>query len=222
MAGRRGRGGRILLPGERGTRPATEWVSQLDYPAAAGWLELATRAPDGAERAAREIADREGKGMREYAEAVYPELKAIWEQMRERRAGPVVVYVPPVPLAVRPLVPVSVYVQAWKCPPEERSVEAITALVSPPTPDRFGEADVTAIRLPAGPACRLHEVLADEVGDDGRRFLIEHVDYFVLPPECPDAMCKLSVTWSSLAIGPEMTGAADVMAASLRIEKSGA
>lgn len=183
-------------------------------------MELAMYDPEGAERAAKEVADREGEGMEEYAEAVYPELKEIWDGMRERRAAPVVVYVPPVPLSTRPLVPVSVYVQARKCPPEERTVEALTELVSAPQPEGFGEPDITAVELPAGPACRVHEVLRNELGDDERRFLIEHIDYFVLPPECPEGMFNLSVTWSSLAIGPQMTDMADVMAASLRIEHS--
>ncbi|MDT0306913.1 hypothetical protein RM780_08040 [Streptomyces sp. DSM 44917] len=57
------------------------------------------------------------------------------------------------------------------------------------------------------------------MGDDGRRFMIERLDHFFLPPECPEVMFKLSVTWSSLAIGPGMTGMADVMAASFRVER---
>ncbi|MDT0345345.1 hypothetical protein [Streptomyces litchfieldiae] len=199
----------------------TQWFSQFDYPGLGGWLDLPTHALDGAERAAQEVADREGERMHEYAEAVYPELKVIWEGMRERRAAPVVVYVPPVPLSTRPLVPVSAYVQARKCLPEERTVEAITELVSSLQPDRFGEAEITAVTLPAGPACRVQEVLMNDAGDDERRFMIEHIDYYVLPPECPEGMFKFSVTWSSFALGPDMTDTTDVMAASLRIEKRG-
>ncbi|MGP3971778.1 hypothetical protein [Streptomyces sp. 6N223] len=131
-----------------------QWVSQFGCPAA-GWLPLVVSSPDGAERAAREIAEWEGEGMREYAEEVYPELKTIWEEMRERRAAPVAVYVPPVPLDSHLRVPIIAYVQGRLVSPQERTMEAIVDLVSQPQPDQFRKPDITVVELPAGPACRM-------------------------------------------------------------------
>jgi hypothetical protein len=199
----------------------TRWVRRFDYPEQ-GWLQLVVNSPDGPERAAREVADREGEGMREYADAVYPELKALWEGMREQQAAPVAVYVPPVPLNARPLVPITAYVQGLWQPPEERGLEAIAEQLSQPQPYRLGQAQVSVVKLPAGPACRLHEAVlhdAGDAGDDGRRLVIEHIDYYLLPPECPEGVFKLSVNWSSLVIGAEMVATADVMAASLTVRR---
>ncbi|RKN45553.1 hypothetical protein [Streptomyces hoynatensis] len=196
----------------------TRWIRSFDLPGT-GWLQLAVNDPDGAERAAREIAERDGEGMPEYAEAVYPELKAIRENMGERDAAPVAVYVPPVPPATRPLIPVSAYVEGRRWSPAERSMETVLAEVGRPQPYRFGEPGITVVELPAGPACRLHEVVLHDRGDDGRRFMTEHLDHFVLPPECPEGIFMFSVTWSSLAIGADMAATADAMAASLRITR---
>ncbi|TDC27138.1 hypothetical protein E1265_02340 [Streptomyces sp. 8K308] len=194
----------------------TRWIRSFDFPDV-GWLQLSVNDPDGAELAAREIAQRPGDRARQYAEAVYPELKVIWENMRKREAAPVVLYVPLVPQGAPPLVPASAYVEGALCAPAERTVEAVLDQVRRPQPYRHGRPEITVLELPAGPACRLHELMLEDKGDDGRRFVIEHVDYFFLPPVFPEVLFKLSVNWASPAVGPEMVDIADAMAATLRI-----
>lgn len=202
---------------ESGRSAVTEWISRFDYPRT-GWLQLIINSPEGPERAAREIAGREGSGNQEYADAVYPELKVIWEGMRARQAAPVAVYVPHIPLSARPLVPVSAYVQGQKISSEERTLAAITELVSQPQDNRLGQPDIAVVELPVGSACRLHELLLHE-RDDGRQFVIEHIDYYVIPPVCPEGVFKLSVTWYSPAVGPGMIETADEIAASLTVRR---
>ncbi|MDT0345945.1 hypothetical protein [Streptomyces litchfieldiae] len=197
----------------------TEWICGFGYPAD-GWLPLEVDSPDGAERAAQRIAEREGDGNELYAEAVYPELKVIWEGMRARAAGPVAVWVPPVPLNARPLVPASIFAAREETSPEERTVAAVGETFRRPRPDRLGEADITEIELPLGPACRVHQLLLNQPGDDGRQFVIEAIDYFVLPPDYPEGLFQLSVSWSSPAIAPHMTETADRIATTLTARRA--
>ncbi|MDT0341521.1 hypothetical protein [Streptomyces litchfieldiae] len=194
----------------------TRWISQFDCPAN-DWLPMVMGTPDGAEHVARQVADREGEGVRDYAEAVYPELKVIWENMRERQAAPVAVCVPVIPRSARPLVPASAYVQGWRCTPEDRVMETLTDLVSQPKHHRLGKPDVSVVELPAGPTCRVQEVLLNDVGDDGRRFIIEQIDHFVLPPACQEGMFKFTIPWSDPTLGPGISHLADEMAFSLSI-----
>ncbi|MGP4110663.1 hypothetical protein ACTWP5_07070 [Streptomyces sp. 4N509B] len=173
--------------------------------------------PDGVERAARAIADWDGERMEEYADEVYPELRAIWEEMQDRRAAPVAVYVPPVPLDSRLRVPIIAYVQGRRTAPHERTMEAVVAMASESRPDSFRPPDIALVELPAGPACRLQEVVVHDEEDRGRRSLSEHIDYYVLPPHCPEGIFKFSVTWSSPAITARAMVTADEMAASLSV-----
>ncbi|WP_062212172.1 hypothetical protein [Streptomyces sp. NBRC 109706] len=184
-------------------------------------MQIGSADPDGAETAAQRIADRGGAGASEYAEAVYPELKEIWAEMGEREAAPVLAYVPPVPISTRPLVPAVAYVQARRCTEEERTLDAVVDMASHPVPHRHGEPEITRLELPAGLACRVHEVLLSEADEDGRSFLSERVDHYVLPPQCPEGMFKLSVQWAGPTISVAMVEIADRMGVSLGVWAEG-
>lgn len=129
----------------------TEWVPTFDYPAEE-WLLVDVNVPDGAERAAQQVADRGGRQNKRYAKAVYPELKDAWQDLREEGAEPVVVYVPQVRRNTEPLSPASVH--AVPCAPDfERSMEAIAEYARLPLPDPAltyaREPQTTVVELPA-------------------------------------------------------------------------
>ncbi|MDT0307479.1 hypothetical protein RM780_10945 [Streptomyces sp. DSM 44917] len=192
------------------------WVAGFDHPGA-GWHQLDVRAEDGPERVAQEIADRGGDLNHLYAEAVLPELKLIRQGAVERGAAPVVVFVPDVPAESRPLVPITAFVAPWGGPPPDGGPASVAALARVPRDYRLREPLIGEIDLPAGPALRVHELVREEPTEDGRRLLMEYVSYYVFPPGLTDGPVEMTVSWSSPAIGAEMAGTADEIAASLTV-----
>ncbi|WP_326598412.1 hypothetical protein [Streptomyces sp. NBC_01803] len=196
-----------------------DWVAGFDYPDE-GWIQLDMGETDVAEQAAQLVADRGGEHDQAYAEAVYEELKVIRDGALERDASPVVVYVPEAPPQSLPMVPVSAFVAPWELPEERRTLETLTGLARQPRPYRFREPDVRTVDLPAGPACRVHELVVNEAGDDDRQTLMEYVSYYVIPPGYPDGVIEMTVTWASPAVGDVMVETADEMAATLTVNRT--
>ncbi|WP_326594535.1 hypothetical protein [Streptomyces sp. NBC_01803] len=201
----------------------TEWVPTFDYPAEE-WLLVDVNVPDGAERAAQQVADRGGRQNKRYAKAVYPELKDAWQDLREEGAEPVVVYVPQVRRNTEPLSPASVH--AVPCAPDfERSMEAIAEYARLPLPDPAltyaREPQTTVVELPAGPACRVHRALLADTGYRGEQLATEHVQHYVLSDAYPEAVILLSATWISGTAGEGMTELADRIAATLTLKPRG-
>ncbi|GAA3855906.1 hypothetical protein [Streptomyces sedi] len=195
---------------------ATRWVASFEHPEEF-WHPLEMAEDDAAERVAQAVADRGGEYSQDYAEAVYPELRAIWEGARAREASPVAVYVPPEPLQSRPLVPVTAFCAPVPTPPEVRTVEAMARLAAQPQPYRFRDPLVSVVELPAGPTCRVHELILEEPAEDGRRSMIEYVSYYVVPPGYDRGFVELTVTWPSPTLGETMAETADDIAQTLTI-----
>ncbi|MGP3971777.1 hypothetical protein [Streptomyces sp. 6N223] len=133
----------------------TEWVPRFDYPASEEWLLMDADLPDAAERVAQQVAKRGGRRNKRYAKAVRGHLERTWARTREDRIEPLVVYVPHVWRDVPGFTPSSVYTRPF-IPDHERTMEAIMVRARKPT-DAPTEAEVTAVELPAGSACRVHE-----------------------------------------------------------------
>ncbi|MDT0341760.1 hypothetical protein [Streptomyces litchfieldiae] len=198
------------------SKSSTEWVAGFDYPPE-HWIQLDMKSPDVAEQAAQAIADRGGEIDQEYAEGAYPELKAIRDGALEREASPVVVFVPPEAPDLRPLVQITAFVAPVPAPSGHRTVEAMAELARQPQPYRFRQPGISVIDLPAGPTCRVHELVHNEPGDDGRNMLTEYISYYVLPPGYDKGFVEFTVTWFTPAIGSAMVETADEMAATLTI-----
>jgi hypothetical protein len=196
----------------------TVYVAGFDYPEAE-WIQLDMASEDAAERAAQQIADRGGTLDQVYAEAAYPELKAITEGALERNASPVAVFVPFEPGESRPMVPMSAFVTSYEASPAERNLDFLAAFARQPRPFRFREPHVETVDLPAGPAVRVHELVVNEKGDDDRQVMMEYVTHYVASPTYPDGVVEMTVTWSSPTIGPIMAEVADDMAATLTVER---
>ncbi|RKN42950.1 hypothetical protein [Streptomyces hoynatensis] len=193
-----------------------EWVAGFDYPEG-GFIELDMSAEDVAERAAQQIADRGGELDQAYAEEAYVELKAIRDRALERNASPVIVFAPAYPSELRPMLPITAFVAPWDAPPEQRTPEAIAELARQPQPYRFQEPDVKVVELPAGPACRVHELVLNDVPGDERQLVMEYVSYYVIPKSYPGGVVELTVSWSSPTFGNTMLETADEMAESLTL-----
>lgn len=197
-------------------RPTTRWLASFEHPEEF-WHSVEMAEEDAAEQVAQAVADRGGQYSQDYAEAVYPELKAIWEGALEREASPVAVYVPPEPLNARPLVPVTAFCAPVPTPPAGSTVETMAQLAAQPQPYRYRDPLVSVVELPAGPACRVHELVLNDPGDDGRRMMIEYVSYYVVPPGYDRGFVELTVTWPSPVLGAEMVETADDIANTLAI-----
>ncbi|RKN10059.1 hypothetical protein [Streptomyces radicis] len=195
----------------------TEWVAAFEHPEG-GWIPLDMESVNAAEEAAQRIADRGGAENQEYAELVYPELKAIRDGALERGASPVMAFVPETPSPTRPLVVVTVFVAPVDVG-EERTLENIARLVRRPREFRYREPLIDEVELPAGQALRVHELVVNEEGDDERRVLMEYVTHYVIVPDYPKGVFEMTVTWASPAIGPELAQTADEMAASLTVSR---
>ncbi|UCM89498.1 hypothetical protein [Streptomyces marincola] len=197
---------------------ATTWVAAFEHPEEF-WLQLDMGAADVAEQAAQAIADRGGELSQDYAEAVYPELQVIRDGALERDASPVAVYVPPEPLTSRPLVPVTAFVAPLPATAEQSTVAAMAELAARPQPYRYRDPLISTVDLPAGPACRVHELVLNEPGEDGRRVMTEYVSYYVVPPGYGKGFVELTVTWPSPTLGAAMEETADEIAATLTISR---
>ncbi|MDT0269537.1 hypothetical protein RM844_24960 [Streptomyces sp. DSM 44915] len=195
------------------------WVASFEYPDDC-WYALDMTAEDAAERVAQAVADRGGPRDQEYAEAVYPELTAIRESAAAREASPVVVFVPPEPLPTRPLVPVTVFCAPVASPADGVGVEGLAELARQPRPYRYRDPLVSLVELPAGPACRVHELVLDDPGEDGRRGLVEYVSYYVAPPGYPRGLIELTVTWPSPTLGAALVETADEIALTLALRST--
>ncbi|MDT0446885.1 hypothetical protein [Streptomyces johnsoniae] len=197
--------------------PAHPWVAAFQHPEEF-WIQLDMKATDTAEQAAQTVADRGGELSQDYAEAVYPELQVIRDGALEREASPIAVYVPPEPLSSRPLVPVTAFVAPVPAPADQSTVEAMAALAAQPQPYRYRDPLVSIVELPAGPACRVHELVLNERSEDGRRVMNEYVSYYVVPPGYDQGFVELTVTWSSPTLGASMEETADDIAGTLTIQ----
>ncbi|RMI41340.1 hypothetical protein [Streptomyces triticirhizae] len=195
-------------------KPTTRWLASFEHPEEF-WHALEMAEEDAAEQVAQAVADRGGEYSQDYAEAVYPEIKAIWEGALEREASPVAVYVPPEPLNSRPLVPVTAFCAPVPTPPAGSTVQTMAQLAAQPQPYRYREPGISVVELPAGPACRVHELILNEPGDDGRRVMVEYVSYYVVPPGYDRGFVELTVTWPSPTLGVEMVETADDIANTL-------
>jgi hypothetical protein len=196
----------------------TEWVPRFDYPSGGEWLWLDVNLPDpdGAKQVARQIADRGGWRNRRYAKEVYQQLKNDWVRPQVARIEPVVVYVPHVRRNTLPLSPADVDVRLFT-PDHERTLEATMAKarepMNHPTASSAQEPEITAVELPAGPACRVHEVL-ETYSDFGDQVLTEYVDYTVLPEVYSKDMVLMRTFWTKDSV-PGMVELADKIAATL-------
>lgn len=194
-----------------------EWKAGFEL-LSADWLLFDVRSLDGAERLAQRVADRGGERNGHYAEAVYPELKAIQAGAEDRGAAPVAVLLPHEPGDERPLVPATAMVVAQDNPDAGRTVDAIAEMVRVPRPYRLDTPEVKEVRLPLGPACRVRELVYEAELEDGRELITEHLTHYVLPPCYPEGVLQLTVTWSLIGLGHFMSEVADDMAASLTLE----
>lgn len=195
----------------------TEWVPRFDYPADE-WLVLDVNAPDGPEQVARLVADRGGRQNKRYAKAVCESLKRSWEGAREDRVELAVEYVPHVRRSQPPLLPAS-FQATRQTPDYERTLETIISRVrepmNVPTVSRAREPEITCVELPAGPACRSHEIFAISTGHGDEHLMTEHVFYYLLPEAYPEEVLTLHASWASHVFGSVMMETADKMAASL-------
>lgn len=192
-----------------------DWVAGFDYPEG-GFIELDMTAEDVAERAAQQIADRGGELDQAYAEEAYVELKAIRDRAWERNASPVIVFAPAYPSELRPMLPITAFVAPWEVPPGHRSPESIAVLAREPQPYRFQDPNVEVVQLPAGPACRVHELVLNDVPGDERQLLMEYVSYYVVPEDY-SGVVEFTVSWSSPTFGNAMLETAAEMAESLTL-----
>ncbi|WP_165984757.1 hypothetical protein [Streptomyces sp. YIM 98790] len=181
------------------------------------WVQLVVSDPEGAERAAQQIADRGGEEDPQYAEAVYPELRTVQERAAERGAAPVAVYVPDVRPAAPPLVPATAFMMLQEPPEAGRTLDALSALAREPRGYRLQEPEVRTVELPLGPACRVRELAYDGETADGREVLVEYLTHHVLSPVFPEGVVEFTVSWTPLALGPAMLETADEMAAGLTL-----
>ncbi|MDT0306912.1 hypothetical protein RM780_08035 [Streptomyces sp. DSM 44917] len=198
-----------------------EWVPRFDYPPQE-WVLVDVRLPDGPERAAQQVADRGGRQNKRYAKAVYSELRHIWKDTYEELGEPVVAYVPHVRRNAEPLVPTSV-AAFWREVPCERTLEALMEAMSQPLTNpaltRVGEPEVSAVELPVGPACRVHDVHLGHTGWE--QLAMERLEYWVLSPLYPAELLQLKATWVSGTVGEGMAKLVDRMAASLTCVRRG-
>jgi hypothetical protein len=176
--------------------------------------------PDGAEQVARQVADRGGRLNKRYAKDLYRKLTEAWEAAKEAQIEPVVVYVPHVRRRTPTVSPAQVNAQRYTSD-YERTVEATLAKLREPL-DHPGtssaqEPEITAVDLPAGPACRVHEMLVahSEFGDQA---LTEYVDHYVLPEVYSQDMLLLRGFWVKDSV-PGMVELADRIAHTLTFEQ---
>lgn len=200
-----------------------EWVPRFDYPAE-DWLLLDGSSPDGAERIARQVADRGGRQNKRYAKAVHKELKFFWADALEEHIEPVAVYVPPVWRHTPPVLPASVHAKRYT-PPFERTLDVVMARANTPMDDPalspIQEPEIAAVELPAGPACRVYEASLADTGYRGEQVKIEYVHYYVLPEVYSKDILLLNATWHSYSVGSGMVELADRIAATLTFTKRG-
>ncbi|TDC27137.1 hypothetical protein E1265_02335 [Streptomyces sp. 8K308] len=200
----------------------TEWVPGFDYPGGGEWLWLDVNRTDPAEHVARQVAERGGRRNKRYAKETYRQLSDDWVQAREARIEPVVVYVPHVRRSSPPASPASVHVKRYT-PDYQRTVEATLARLREPKNfpgvSYARESLITAVELPAGPACRLHKVVMSDTGF-GDQVAMEAVTHYVIPKEYAEDMLLLSMVWVRDS-AHRMVELADAVAASLRLTPRG-
>lgn len=197
----------------------TELVPSFDFPGGGEWLWLDVHNPhDGAERVARQVAERGGRRNKQYAKETYRQLMGEWAQAAEERVEPVVVYVPRVRRNAAPTVPAHILAVPY-VPEHDRTIEATLARlnvkVEAPTVSYLQESSVTVVELPIGPACRQHDAFLADTGR-GDQVAIESVNYHVLPKELADEMLMLELFWVKDS-AHRMVELADAVAASLRL-----
>jgi hypothetical protein len=144
-------------------------------------------------------------------------MKGTWQEMAEVRAEFAVVQVPNVRRTTSPFSPASVHAR-WVTFGSRRTLNAVMKRVrahrlDDPNLLRIGEAEVTAVELPLGPACRVRQTLAAHRGWEP--VMVESVRYFVLERLRPKDLLVLDARWYAHAVGPGMEQLADQMAATL-------
>jgi hypothetical protein len=199
----------------------TDWIPTFDYPASEEWLLVDVYAPDGVERAVRQVADRGGRQNKRYAKALREHLTYCWGGASQLGVGPVVAYVPSVPSVpsnALPVTPVSVNALR-EVPDEDPTLETVVRHAREAAPEAGADPtrrrEVTTVELPAGPACRIHDAPVPATGPDGRPRGMEVLYHLLLTQECPKEILVLDTTWVS-GVVPGRVELADRMAATLR------
>jgi hypothetical protein len=199
----------------------TEWVPRFDYPASNEWLFFDVNLPDGAREVARQITQRGGWRNKRYAKEVYRELKHGLAGLPDLYE-PIVVYVPHVRRDLPPACPG--HVNATRFVPDyERTLDACMARVreslSRKTEVAVRESEITAVELPAGPACRVHEVLEGDL-QYGAQMTMEFVEYYLIPEVYSEDMLLFRAFWVKDDL-PEMLELADRIATTLTFKQRG-
>jgi hypothetical protein len=200
----------------------TEWVPRFDYPASDEWLCFDVNLPDGAKEVARQIIQRGGWRNKRYAKQVYSELNQGWAGIPKLRYEPIIVYVPQVQRNLPAAVPGHVNAKRFT-PDYERTLEAAMARAREPlglqTEVSAQVSEVTAVELPAGPACRVHEVLEGDL-QYGAQMTMEFVEYCVIPEVYSEDMLLFRAFWVKDDL-PEMLELADRIATTLTFKPRG-